>query len=112
MSDPDAVRGPPVDEPIGAIVARLQAEHPEIDELVAAPHRLPAFRRLASLRVGVLCGRLLVERDVPDFDGTETWIEALLRDRQHREAVVDELRAVAQEVAADPRYADERFDGL
>jgi hypothetical protein len=104
MSDRDLVWAPPVDEPIGAVVARLQGEHPEIDELVAAPGRLPAFRRLASIRVGLLLGRLLVEHDGPDFDGTEPWIEALLRDPVHREAVVDELRAVAEEVAADPRY--------
>jgi hypothetical protein len=44
---------------------------------------------------------------VPEYDGTETWIEALLRDERHKQAVVDELRAVALEVAADPRYADD-----
>ena len=44
---------------------------------------------------------------MPEYDGTETWIEALLRDPKHHEAVVAELRAVAEEVAADPRYANE-----
>ena len=44
---------------------------------------------------------------MPEYDGTETWIEALLRDPRHEQAVVDELRAVAEEVAADPRYADD-----
>ena len=44
---------------------------------------------------------------MPEYDGTETWIEALLRDPKHHQAVVAELRAVAEEVAADPRYADE-----
>ena len=41
------------------------------------------------------------------YDGSETWVEALLREPKHHAAVVAELRAVAEEVAADPRYADE-----
>jgi hypothetical protein len=97
---------PLVDEPIGSIVGALQATHPEIDELVSSPHRILAFRTFAYIRVGVLLGRLLVDNDVPEYDGTETWIEALLRDPRHEQAVVNELRAVAEEVAADPRYAD------
>ena len=44
---------------------------------------------------------------MPAYDGTETWIEALLRDDGIGAAVVAELRAVAEEVAADPRYADD-----
>src|SRR3954469_20215235 len=98
---------PLVDEPIGSIVASLQAQHPEIDELVSSPHRILAFRTFAYIRVGILLGQLLVEHDVPEYDGTETWVEALLRERRHKEAVVRELRAVAEEVAADPRYAEE-----
>jgi hypothetical protein len=98
---------PLVDEPIGSIVEQLQAEHPEIDALVSSPHRILAFRTFAYIRVGILLGRLLVEHDVPDYDGTETWVEALLREERHRDAVVRELRAVAEEVAADPRYADD-----
>jgi hypothetical protein len=43
---------------------------------------------------------------VPDYDGTETWIETLLRDPKHKQAVVDELRAVAHEVASDSRRAE------
>jgi len=61
--------------------------------------------------VGILLGQLLVEHDVPDYDGTETWIDALLREPRHRDAVVRELRTVAEEVAADPRYADEEKMG-
>jgi hypothetical protein len=72
---------PLVDEPIGSIVAQLQSENPEIDALISSP-------------------------DVPAYDGTETWVEALLREERHRAAVVAELRAVAEEIAADPRYAD------
>ena len=107
MSDADQIWIPLVDEPIGSIVEQLQAENPEIDELVAGPHRILAFRTFAYIRVGILLGQLLVEHDVPDYDGTETWIETLLRDERHRSAVVAELRAVAAEVAADPRYADD-----
>jgi hypothetical protein len=98
---------PLVDEPIGSIVGQVQADHPEIDRLVASPHKILAFRTFAYIRVGILLGRLLLEHDVPDYDGTETWIDALLREPKHRQAVVDELRAVAEEVAADPRYAED-----
>jgi hypothetical protein len=97
---------PLVDEPIGSIVAQLQSENPEIDALVSSPGRILAFRTFAYIRVGVLLGRLLVDNDVPAYDGTETWVESLLREQRHRAAVVAELRAVAEEIAADPRYAD------
>src|SRR6185437_3829363 len=102
---------PLVDEPIGSIVAQLQEEHPEIDRLVGSPHKILAFRTFAYIRVGILLGQLLVDHDVPEYDGTETWIEALLRDPRHEQAVVNELLAVAQEVAADPRYADDEKMG-
>jgi hypothetical protein len=107
MADQDDIWIPLVDEPIGSIVAQLQAENPDIDALVSSPHRILAFRTFAYIRVGILLGQLLVDHDVPEYDGTETWIEALLRNEQHREAVVRELRAVAEEIAADPRYASE-----
>jgi len=97
---------PLVDEPIGSIVAQLQRENPDIDALVSSPGRILAFRTFAYIRVGVLLGQLLVDSDVPDYDGTETWVESLLREDRHRAAVVAELRSVAEEVAADPRYAD------
>jgi hypothetical protein len=107
MTKADEIWIPLVDEPIGSIVEQLQAEHPEVDALVAGPHKILAFRTFAYIRVGILLGRLLVDNDVPDYDGTETWVDALLREDRHREAVVRELRAVAEEVAADPRYADD-----
>ena len=107
MSDPEELWIPLVDEPIGSIVGALQATHPEIDELVSSPHKILAFRTFAYIRVGILLGQLLVDNDVPAYDGTETWIEALLREPKHHDAVVAELRAVAEEVAADPRYADD-----
>ncbi len=107
MSEPEDLWIPLVDEPIGSIVSTIQEETPEIDALVSSPHRILAFRTFAYIRVGILLGQLLVDHDVPEYDGTETWIEALLRDPRHKEAVVNELRAVAEEVAADPRYAGE-----
>jgi len=105
VSEQDAIWIPLVDEPIGSIVEHLQAENPEIDRLVSGPHRILAFRTFAYIRVGLLLGQMLVDSDVPEYDGTETWIEALLRDDRHKQAVGAELRAVAEEVAADPRYA-------
>src|SRR3954449_4740661 len=110
MSEQDDVWIPLVDEPIGSIVSQIQEETPEIDELVSSPHKILAFRTFAYIRVGILLGQLLVDHDVPEYDGTETWIESLLRDPQHKQAVVNELRAVAEEIAADPRYAgDDRL---
>ena len=110
MSEQEDLWIPLVDEPIGSIVAAIQAENREIDDLVSSPHRILAFRTFAYIRVGILLGQLLVDHDVPEYDGTETWIEALLREPRHKDAVVNELRAVAEEVAADPRYAgDERI---
>ena len=97
---------PLVDEPIGSIVAQLQEENPDIATLGSSPRRILAFRTFAYIRVGVLLGRLLVDNDLPAYDGTETWVETLLHDDRHRAAVVAELRAVAEEIAADPRYGD------
>ena len=105
MTDANDIWIPLVDEPIGSVVEQLQAENPEIDRLVSSPHKILAFRTFAYIRVGILLGQLLVEHDVPEYDGTETWVETLLREDRHREAVVRELRAVAEEIAADPRYA-------
>jgi hypothetical protein len=99
MTSAEEIWFPLVDEPIGSIVAQLQADDPAIAELVDSPRKLLAFRTFAYIRVGILLGRLLVENDVPDYDGTESWIDALLRDPPHREAVAAEVRAVAQEIA-------------
>ena len=107
----DDVWIPLVDEPIGTIVAQVLDDDPDLKERVAAPHRMLAFRTFAYIRVGVLLGRLLVEHDIAPYDGTETWVEQLLRDPEHRRVVVAEVRAVAGEVAADPRYAEEKGFG-
>jgi hypothetical protein len=98
---------PLVDEPIGSIVAQVQADDPEIERLAGSPGRVLAFRTFAYIRVGVLLGQLLVEHDVEPYDGTDTWVDALLRDPRHREAVAREVRAVAVEIAADPAYAED-----
>jgi hypothetical protein len=90
---------PLVDEPIGSIVEQLQAEDPEIEKLVDSPRKLLAFRTFAYIRVGILLGKLLVDNDVPAYDGSETWVDALLKEPRHREAVAAELRAVAEEVS-------------
>lgn len=107
MVRPEELWIPLVDEPIGSIVARIQEVDPELDGLVASPHRLLAFRTFAYIRVGVLLGELLMESDLDPYDGSETWIDTLLEDPAHREAVSREVRAVADEIAADPAYADE-----
>jgi len=107
MSEQEDIWIPLVDEPIGSIVEHLQAENPDIDALVSSPRKILAFRTFAYIRVGILLGQLLVDQDVPEYDGTETWIEALLREERHKKAVVDELRKVAEEIAADPKYRDD-----
>jgi hypothetical protein len=99
VTGPEEIWFPLVDEPIGTIIEQLEAEDPEIDRLVDSPRKLLAFRTFAYIRVGILLGRLLVDNDVPVYDGTETWVEALLREPRHRQAVAAELRAVAEEIA-------------
>jgi hypothetical protein len=98
---------PLVDEPIGMIVAQIQGEHPEISRLVDSPHRLLAFKTFAYIRVGVLLGELLVEDDIEPYNGSETWVEKLLKTPEHKARVVEAVREVAEQVAADPRYAAE-----
>jgi hypothetical protein len=100
VSGSEEIWFPLVDEPIGSIVEQLQGEDAEIDRLVDSPRKLLAFRTFAYIRVGILLGNLLVENDVPAYGGTETWVEALVREPRHRRAVAAELRAVAEEVAA------------
>jgi hypothetical protein len=98
---------PLVEEPIGTIVAQIQEEHPEIARLVDTPHRLLAFKTFAYIRVGIVLGELLVEHDIEPYNGSKTWIEKLLENPDQKARVVQQVRAVAEEVAADTRYADE-----
>jgi hypothetical protein len=98
---------PLVDEPIGGIVARLEGESPELQRQVGSPRRLLAFRTFAYIRVGIVLGQLLFEDEIEPYDGSEAWVEKLLADPRHREALVSELRTTADEILADPRYADD-----
>jgi hypothetical protein len=111
VSDLEDIWVPLVDEPIGSIVEQVQADDPEIERLVGSPSRILAFRTFAYIRVGILLGRLLVDEDVEPYDGTETWIEQLLRNPEHRAAVAKEVRSVAEEIAADPHYAGDESLG-
>ncbi|MFN2627372.1 MAG: sulfite exporter TauE/SafE family protein [Gaiellaceae bacterium] len=104
MPDLDEIWVPLVDEPIGSIVEKIEREQ-EIARLIASPHRILAFRTFAYIRVGLLLGQLLFDHDLPPYDGSETWVHALLKDSAHHEALAREVRAVAEEIAADPTYA-------
>jgi hypothetical protein len=106
----DDIWVPLVDEPIGEFVTKLQEEDPELAALVASPRRQLAFRTFAYIRVGVLLGSLLVDNDVRT-EGSRTWVEELLADPKHREAVADEVIRVAREVAADPKLAEDEIVG-
>ena len=111
MSNLEDIWVPLVDEPIGSIVTEIEDAHADIRALVSTPHRLLAFRTFAYIRVGLLLGQLLFEHNVPPYDGSETWVDALLRDPAHNEALTREVRAVAEEIAADPKYADDETVG-
>jgi hypothetical protein len=107
MADVEDLWIPLVDEPIGSIVQQIQDESPEIAKLVESPHRILAFRTFAYIRTGLLLGQLLFDHDLPDYDGSDSWVDALLRDPEHHAALTREVRAVAEEIAADPKYADD-----
>ena len=107
MADLEDIWIPLVDEPLGSIIEQIQRENPEIARLIESPHRILAFRTFAYIRCGLLLGQLLFDNDVPAYDGSDSWIDALLREPAHHEALTREVRAVAEEIAADPKYADE-----
>jgi hypothetical protein len=98
---------PLVDEPIGRIVDRIVRDDPALAARVETPHRILAFKTFAYIRTGILLGQLLFDEDIPGWDGSESWVDALLREPKHRAAIEQEVRAVAEEIAADPRYADD-----
>ena len=75
MSGDDEVWIPLVDEPIGTFVDGLLAEHDDLAQAVTSPRRLLAFRTFTYLRVGMLLGRLLVERDVDTPGDGLSWVE-------------------------------------
>jgi hypothetical protein len=87
------------DEPIAAIVNEIEAADPELVALVDSPEKLLAFRTFSSIRVGMVLGRLLMEHEVEAYDGSETWVQGLLRNPAHREEIAAEVRAVAKELS-------------
>ena len=107
MAELEEIWLPLVDEPIGSIVQQIQRENPDLERLIGSPRRVLAFRTFAYIRVGLVLGQLLFDSDLPPYDGSESWVDVLLRDPAHREALEQEVRAVAAEVAADPGFADE-----
>ena len=111
MADLDEIWVPLVDEPIGEIVRQLERDDPEIAKLISSPRRLLAFRTFAYIRVGLVLGQLLVEHELEPYDGSGTWVDGLLKDPGHRDVVTSEIRAVAEEIASDPNYADEESLG-
>jgi hypothetical protein len=107
VAEPQEFWIPLVDEPIGSIVEHILREDPTLAARVETPHRIVAFKTFAYIRTGILLGQLLFDDDIPGWDGSESWVEALLRDPKHRTAIELEVRAVADEIAADPQYADD-----
>jgi hypothetical protein len=107
MSRPEELWIPLVDEPIGSVVAQIQEEDPELARLVSTPRRLLAFRTFAYIRVGLLLGELLVDQEPGAVGEESNWVERLLESPEHLEAVAREVRSVAEEIAADPAYAEE-----
>ena len=107
MAGPEQVWLPLVDEPVGDIVAQLQAEDPELERLIGSPRRILAFRTFAYIRVGIRLGELLFEQERATEDADENWVEALLKTRSITRHCTARSRAVAEEIAADPKYADE-----
>ena len=93
------------EEPIAAIVDEIEAADPELRAFVDSPEKLLAFRTFASIRVGIVLGRLLMDNEVEAYDGSETWVERLLRNPAHRDEITAEVRAVAQELS-DARLDD------
>ncbi len=104
MPDLDELWIPLVDEPIGSIVQQILDENPDVARLVESPHRILAFRTFAYIRCGLTLGQLLFDSDLPAYDGSESWIDALLKNPEHHAALTREVKAVAEEIAADPRY--------
>ncbi len=105
MPDLDELWIPLVDEPIGSIVQQILDENPDVAKLVESPHRILAFRTFAYIRCGLTLGQLLFDSDLPAYDGSESWVDALLRNPEHHAALSREVKVVAEEIAADPRYA-------
>ena len=94
-----------------ALPERIRTIPPAVDP-TGAVHG-SAARGLARRRLGLPAGVLLVGTvgRVDYQKAPENWIDALLRDPKHHEALHREVRAVAEEIASDPRYADDESLG-
>ena len=85
-----------------------QADDPEIERLVGSPRQILAFRTFAYIRVGVKLGELLVDNDVrrpttaPTTGSSCSYALRRTARRSRRE-----VRAVADEIAADPRCSED-----
>ena len=101
MTEQDDLWLPLVDGPIESIIHELEAEDQELRALADSPEKLLAFRTFANIRVGVVLGRLLMEDEVEAYDGSETWVQGLLRNPEHRKEIAAEVRAVAAELGSD-----------
>ena len=99
MTEQDDLWLPLVDGPIETIIHELEAEDQELRALVDSPEKLLAFRTFANIRVGIVLGRLLMEDEVEAYDGSETWVQGLLRNPEHRREIAAEVHAVAAELA-------------
>jgi hypothetical protein len=106
MKPMDDVWLPLVDEPLGEVISRIQAEDTQITALISSPRRQLAFRTFAYIRIGILLGELLLEREI-DPDAAGTWIDQLLEDPAVSASVLKEVREVALEVASDPLLASD-----
>ena len=107
MTEQDDLWLPLVDGPIETIIHELETEDQELRALADSPEKLLAFRTFANIRVGVVLGRLLMEDEVEAYDGSETWVQGLLRNPEHRKEIATEVRAVAAELAGSD--VDEAF---
>jgi hypothetical protein len=99
VTEQDDLWLPLVDGPIETIIHELEAEDQELRALVDSPEKLLAFRTFANIRVGIVLGRLLMEDEVEAYDGSETWVQGLLRNPEHRREIAAEVHAVAAELA-------------
>src|SRR3954462_12837819 len=105
MTDLDELWIPLVDEPIGSILQKILEWNPDVAKLLQSPHRILAFRTFAYIRCGLTLGQLLFDSDLPAYAGSESWVDALLKNPAHHAALTREVKAVAEEIAADPRYS-------
>ena len=89
---------PLVDEAIGQIVTDLEREDPDLLEVLDTPQKLLAFRTFANIRVGMVLGRQLVERDLAPGSEGDPWVQQLAGEQEVRAELLEELRDLAQEL--------------